>query len=330
MTNVLLIGIVAGLCAALLFAWSATGDMPVRTAFALLTGLPLGTAAVAWGYGAAVIGGLAAAIALGAMVSPNVALAFLVTQAMPMIVLGYLAGLSRTARDGTVEWYPPGRIVIWAALIASLLTFGVLMMIGTDMAAIKTAVRKFVETFATKQFPELSGGKTLSEKEIDDLSNVAVVLLPAAMSISVMASMLLNIWLGGRIARAAGVLQRSWPDLAALTFPRGVPLMFAIATSATFLSDLPGLAASAFFGSLFLAYVLAGLAVIHFVTRGHPWRSFALWGIYGGLIVFNSLASLMIAVLGLADAIKPLRQQPPPASGGDQGPPRPPPSPPST
>ncbi len=326
MTNVLLIGIVAGLCAALLFAWSATGEVPARAAFALLTGLPLATAAAGWGYGAAAIGGFAAAAALGAMVSPNVALAFLATQALPIIILGYLAGLNRTAPDGSVEWYPPGRIVIWAAIIASLMTFGVLMLIGTDMAAIKTAIRGFVETFATKQFPELSGGKALGEMEIDDLSEIALVLLPAAMSISVMGTMLLNIWLGGRIARAAGLLQRTWPDLAALTFPRGVPLMFAIATAATFLSGLPGLAAAGLFGALFLAYVLAGLAVIHFVTRGHPWRSFALWGIYGGLVVFNSLASLLIAVLGLADAIRSMRQQPPRMPGDDQGPPTSPPA----
>lgn len=326
MTNVLLIGIVAGLCAALLFAWSATGEVPARAAFALLTGLPLATAAAGWGYRSALIGGVAAAAALGVMVSPNVALAFLATQALPIIVLGYLAGLNRATPDGSVEWYPPGRMVIWAAIIASLMTLGVLMLIGTDMAAIKTAIRGFVETFATKQFPELSGGKALGEKEIDDLSEIALVLLPAAMAISVMGTLLINLWLGGRIARAAGVLQRSWPDLAALTFPRGVPLMFALATAATFLSDLPGLAAAAFFGALFLAYVLAGLAVIHYVTRGHPWRSFALWGIYGGLVVFNSFASLLIAILGLADAIRPMRQSPPSPPGNGPGPPASPPS----
>lgn len=325
MTHVLLIGIVAGLCSALLFA-SATGEVPARAVFALLTGLPLAIAAAASGYGAAVIGGLAAATALGAMVSPNLALAFLAAQALPIIILCYLGGLNRAAPDGSVEWYPPGRIVIWAALIGSLLTLGVLMLIGPDMEAIKTAIRGFVETFATKQFPELSGGKVLGEKEIDDLSEIALVLLPAAMAISVMATMLINLWLGGRIARAAGALQRPWPDLAAMTFPRGVPLMFAIATAATFLSGLMGLAAAAVFGALFLAYVLAGLAVIHFVTRGHPWRAFALWGIYGGLIVFNSLASLLIAILGLADAIRPMRQSPPSGPGDGRGPPASPPT----
>jgi hypothetical protein len=319
MTNVLLIGVVAGLCAALLFAWAATGAAPVRVTMALLTSLPVATAGLGLGFAAALTAAAAGAIALALTVSPNLALAFAVSQALPMVVLTYLGGLSRTDGSGGVEWYPPGRLVAWAAGLATLLAFALLLMLGPDMTAIKGAVRSFVETFAAKQFPELSGGKTLSVPEIDDLSEIALVLLPAAMAISVMGTLLLNLWLGARIARAGGLLQRPWPDLAAMTFPRGLPLSFAIATAGTFLSGLPGLAASAMFGALFLAYVLMGLAIIHHVTRGHPWRSFALWGIYGGLVVFNSLASLMIAILGLADQIRPLRTAPPPKPDADRG-----------
>ncbi len=318
MTNALLIGIVAGLGAALLFAAAATGVAPLRAAVAFVTSLPIAVAGLGWGYRAAAAAAFAGAAALANAVSPGFAVAFLATQALPMVLVSYLAGLSRAAPDGSVEWYPVGRIVIWTAIVAAALTLGVLLFMGPDMGAIKTAIRGFVETFAQKQFPELSGGKTLSAKEIDDLSEVALVLLPAVMAISVMGTVLLNAWLGGRIVKAAGVLDRvlgrPWPDLAALAYPRGVPLMFAITTAATFLDGLPGLAASALFGALFLAYVLAGLAVIHHVTRGHPWRAFALWGIYGGLVVFNTLASLLIAILGLADAIRPLRQSPPPGS----------------
>lgn len=322
MTNVLLIGLAAGLMAALVFASAVTGAGPARAALALAAALPLAAAGLGWGYAAAAVGALAGAVALALAASSNLAIAFLVSQALPVVVLTYLAGLSRVDEDGDVEWYPPGRIVVWAAVMASLLALGVLMLMGPDMATIRTAIRGFVETFATKQFPQLSGGRAMSAEEINDLADVALVLLPAAMGISVTGTMLLNTWLGGRIARAAGVLTRPWPDLAALTFPRGTPLLLAIATAGTFLSGLAGLGASALFGALFLAYVLMGLAVIHYVTRGHPWRVFALWGIYGGLIVFNSLASLLIAILGLADAIRPLRQSPTPGAGPPPMPPR--------
>lgn len=323
MPNIVLAGIAAGLGAALLFAWTATGVVPARTALALLTGLPLAVAAAGWGYLAAAIGSVLAALVLGLGIAPTLAVAFLATQAAPIVFLSYLAGLSRADAGGQLEWYPPGRIVVWAAIIATLLTFAAMLLLGSDMEAIKTAIRGFVETFATRHFPEISGGKTLSAPEIAELAEMALVLLPAAMAISLMGTLLVNIWLGGRIARASGILGRPWPDLSALELPRGVPLVFAVATAGTFLSGIPGLGASALFGALFLAYVLVGLAVIHHVTRGHPWRAFALWGIYGGLVVFNSVAALLIAILGLADAIRPLRQPPPPPAPHGGGPPAP-------
>jgi hypothetical protein len=74
------------------------------------------------------------------------------------------------------------------------------------------------------------------------------------------------------------------------------------------LSGLSGLIAAGFAGPLFFAYVLLGLAVVHYVTRGRPWRPFALWGLYLALFIMNTVASLAIALLGLAEAIWPIRK----------------------
>jgi hypothetical protein len=70
--------------------------------------------------------------------------------------------------------------------------------------------------------------------------------------------------------------------------------------------------AAGFAGPLFFAYVLLGLAVVHFVTRGKPWRPFALWALYAALFVINTVASVAVALLGLAEAIWPMRRPPPP------------------
>lgn len=328
MTTTTLIGIAAGLCAALLFAAAAYGTVPLRAALILVTGLPLAVAALGWGSIAAIIAAIAGTLVLAALAHPVLAMAFLTTHALPLVWLGYLAGLSRVAPsvpsagsastgDG-VEWYPPGRIVVWAAIIAAVLACSFMLLLGDDMDAIRKAVRGFVEEFAAKQFPELSGGKAMSAQDISDLADIALQLLPAAMAISILGTLLFNVWLAGRVAQAAGVLRRPWPDLPALTYPTGTPLLLAVATAGTFLPGLLGSAAAALFGAMFLAYLLLGLAVVHFVTRGHPWRPFALWGIYGGLIVFNTLASLMFVLLGLADTIRSLRSQPP---GAPRGPP---------
>jgi len=325
MTPWFLIGIAAGLCAALVFAAAAGGSVPFRAVVVLSTPLPIAVAGLAWGWRAALVATMAGILALGAAASPSFAGAFALTQALPITVLCYLAGLSRTSADPSgnafLEWYPPGRIVMWSAILGGAIAFGLMLLLGPDIDQLRAAVRVFVEQFAKQQFPELSGGKALSDDEIGELTEIALVVLPAAMAISVMGTQLLNLWLGARLALAAGRLARPWPDLGALAFPPGAPLALAILTAATFASGFIGLAASAFFGALFLAYVLLGLAVIHYVTRGHPWRSFALWGIYGGLVVFNTLASLLIAILGLAETIRPMRQPPPASRSPSQPPP---------
>ncbi|PPD28552.1 MAG: hypothetical protein CTY20_09575 [Hyphomicrobium sp.] len=328
MTNTLLIGIVAGLAAALLFATAAVGSVPVRLVGVLLTGLPLVIAGMGWGRVASGIGALSGVLALTVAVSPSFGLAFLVSQAIPLVYLVHLSGLSRVvpATVGTAgpasgqaatEWYPAGGVVAAAAIMSGLLALGLMLMLGPDMSQIKSSLRGFAESFATKMFPEIAGGRALNETEIAELAEISLLLLPAAMALSVMATMLFNVWLGSRLALAGGVLSRPWPDLSLLTLPRAFPALFALATVGTFFAGYSGLLAAAFFGALFFAFVLVGLAVIHNVTRGHPWRSFALWGIYGAVIVFSSLAMPLIAVLGLADGIRPLRQ-----SGGPS-PPRP-------
>ena len=60
-----------------------------------------------------------------------------------------------------------------------------------------------------------------------------------------------------------------------MTGPQGTPLAFGIMLLATMLDGYPGLAASAFSGGLFAAYLLLGLATLHYTTRGRPWRPFA-------------------------------------------------------
>ena len=80
-------------------------------------------------------------------------------------------------------------------------------------------------------------------------------------------------------------------------------------------SDRQGYGAAGFAGPLFFAYVLLGLAVVHFVTRGRPWRPFALWALYITLFVMNTFASMSVALLGLAEAVWPVRKLNPPPDG---------------
>ena len=138
---------------------------------------------------------------------------------------------------------------------------------GRRRGILRAALRSFIENVVTKELPGSPGTQPLGEAEYDTLTELALTLLPAATAVSWMAALLFNLWLAARITLASGRLQRPWPDLAAITFPPGTPLLLAASTAASFAPGMLGLAAAGFAGSFYLAYVLLGLAVVHYTAR---------------------------------------------------------------
>jgi hypothetical protein len=311
----LLIGFAAGLVSAVVFASATTGPLLMRMVLFLLTPLAMFLAGLGLGPLAAVVAGLAGMAFVLVAGSAMGALVFTASQAIPVVVLTYLASLNRQTDAGNVEWYPVGRLVIAAAILAGLFSTLTLFLLGGDIDTLRTALRDMLQSFVNTELPKMPDAPTLGPEEIDEATAIALALLPAASAISTMGSLLLNLWLAGRITMASGRLPRPWPDLAAIVYPPVTPLLLAVATGAGFLAGLPGLIAAGFAGPLFLAYVLLGLAVVHFMTRGRPWRPFALWGLYASLFIMNTVASLAIALLGLTEAIWPMRKVSPPPKG---------------
>jgi hypothetical protein len=306
MPYTLLIGLGAGLVSATVFASATTGPLLMRMVLFLLTPLALFLAGLGAGPMTAAIAGMVGTLLVLIAGSPLAAVVFAASQALPVLLLTYLASLNRTA-GAVTEWYPVGRIVIAAALIAGAFSTLTLILLGGDVDALRASLRALLENFVNNELPKMPDAPTLGPKEIDEATAVALALLPAASAVSTMGSLLINMWLAGRITLASGRLPRPWPDLAALAYPMGTPLLLAVATGAGLLSGLPGLIGAGFAGPLFLAYVLLGLAVVHYVTRGRSWRPFALWGLYAALFIMNTVASLAIALLGLTESIWSLR-----------------------
>lgn len=310
----LLIGLGAGFISAVVFASATTGPLIMRMALFLLTPLALFLAGLGLGPMAAGVAGITGIVLVLLAGSSAAALVFAASQALPVLVLVYLASLHRQTGT-TTEWYPAGRIVIAAALIAGLFATFTLFLLGGDVEALRSSLRAVLEGFVNSELPKIPDAPALTPQDIDEATGVALALLPAASAISTMGSLLFNMWLAGRITLASGRLPRPWPDIPAMSYPRGTPLLLALAVAAGFLSGLTGLIASAFAGPLFLAYVFLGLAVVHYVTRGRPWRPFALWALYAALFLMNTVASLAVALLGLTESIWPIRRnQPPPDS----------------
>ncbi|WP_334145959.1 DUF2232 domain-containing protein [Hyphomicrobium sp.] len=318
-----------GLVAAVMFASGTTGPMFARFLLMFFTPLPIALAGLGWGWRSAVLAGAVGGAAILAVTSPAVAAAFIATQAAPMVLLTYLALLSRPLTESglaspddaeAVEWYPVGRLVLWSAALAALMAITVLIVIGGDFESLRKAVDEFINTALEAGLPQGDGAVKLSEAELAAIFAVVLDILPAASAVSWMGSLLCNLWLAGRVTRASGQLGRPWPDLAALTYPAGTPLVFGAALLATLLTGYPGLAASALAGGLFLAYLLLGLAILHYVTRGKPWRPIALWVLYGTLLIVNIWIAILVAVLGLTETVLHLRarvsaaSRPPPSN----------------
>ncbi len=320
MMTPLLQGAIAGLLSAVLFAAAGAADIPMaaRLPLFLLTPLPIALAGLGLGWRMGAVAGAVAAAGVFAAAGPRLALLFSATDAVPIVALAYLALLNRPSPSArAVEWYPVGRLVIWTSVFAGALALLTLLMLGSDAETVRQTMRSLLEAFLKTQFPEgLAGadGQPLAAGDIDDLTAAMLGIFPAFMAMSSMSGLLLTLWLSGRILLAAGRLERPWPDLAALRYPRGtslalVPLMMA----ALALDGYPALAAAGFAGALFFAWVLAGLAILHYVTRGQAWRPFALWALYAALLVMGWFLAPLAAMLGLVDAIVPLRRPPPSA-----------------
>src|SRR4029453_13497942 len=250
MMQVILVGVGAGAAAALLFASVVSGAIAAVFLF-YLAPLPILIAALGFSH----IAGLIAAAVATAVVTALSGTFFI---AAPVIAFGawwlcYLALLARPAANGggALEWYPPGRLVLWAAVIGTLTIAAAVPNFGTDQQSVQAALRKLYE-------------RMLRDPSLIDLLVVAVP--PAAAVFSTITN-LINLWLAGRIVKISGRLKRPWPDLAALTLPPSSPALLTAALAGSFLPDLLGILSGAFAASLLMAFATLGFAVLHALTR---------------------------------------------------------------
>lgn len=319
----LLIGAGSGLIAAALFASAATATALAGVLF-YLAPLPVCLAGLGWGGRAALLSALTGTVVIAAALGVATAAVFAISIAAPSALLTHLALLSRPAitpqgqQVAALEWYPPGRIVGWAALLAGLLAGLLVLFLGYDQETYRESIREILSHSALKELDP--DGKLFTEDTIANLSIVLARALPAAFAVVWLTITLFNLWMAGLIVNASGHALRPWPDLDALELPNAFLLVFAGALAASFLPGLPGLLATGLAGALLFAYVLQGLAVIHVYSQGVPARGLLLATVYLGILLLGWVA-VIVAILGLAEPLLGLRQRanrgaPPPNNNG--------------
>ena len=312
----LLAGIAAGLVSLVMLISATTGVVWMQFLLVVATPLPIYLVGLALGWKIAIAAALTGTLAFAALAGPMPALLAAATHFAPPVLLTYLAMLNRPvqAPDGTtaVEWYPVGRLVLWCAAIGAILSIALMTRLGADGDGTEKLVRALVEQVVAQQ----PSGEEVPEEHIAAMTRILSALLPVMSGVGMTAIIAFQLWLAGYVAHATGNLQRPWPEIAAMTFPPGASLVLVVCILLSMvLKDLPGSAASAAFGAFFLAFIMLGLAVIHYVTRNNPWRLALLWAVYFGLIMFSTGFSVLIALIGITEPISPLRRdfmRPPP------------------
>lgn len=302
----LIIGLGSGLVSALLFYSAARGGPLLRPILLFLIPLPSLVAGLGWGWLPAAAAAVAGAIIVGAVVGGVVAIGYLIALGAPVALASYLAYLSRpdphdpNARD----WYPAGRLVAGMAIYAGALPVMLLPLVGGSYETMRPLMTEVLQQFAKRWLPP---GTSLSDQALAEQTDWALFLLPAAFAVQWLSVCAVNLYLAGRIVLASGRLGRDWPDVAALSYPPGFAVLLGLALLAANAGGTIGTIGTSFTGAFIGAYLLAGLALTHFVAR---WRApWLVWIVYLGLFFLWPFFMPAVALAGLLESTLKLKQR---------------------
>ena len=314
MMQIVLIGLGAGAAAALLFASVSSGSWLSVVLF-YLAPLPMMIAGVGWSHWAALIAALTGAVALGLVFNSVFFFSFLAAAGIPAWWLSYLAMLARPSGDGagaagtpTLEWYPPGRLVFWAALLGALVVLAAIPNFGVTGESFHAGLSEALTRLFRMQAGTAPDAPLVLRGVSDPnrVINFLVEAIPPAAAVIAMITHSINLWLAGRVVKYSGRLTRPWPALAAMRLPRATAIAALAAVAVSFAGGILGVIAGVLSASLLMAFGFVGFAVMHTVTQGMQGRAFVLGAVYGAVLVLG-WPMLALGLLGLIDTVFDLR-----------------------
>ena len=317
MNHYLIIGIVAGLCTALLnLSGYAGGVLGIGFVLVLVSPLPLMIASFGWGSFVGLTAAITSGLVLALLITPLAGLLFFLLNTLPAWWLTHLLGLKRVDETtGADEWYPLSRLLIWLAGIATLATMAMFVPFGFSLESYRDAISSLMQQVYDAQSFGAENGMGFT---LDDLVAIVSRLAPTASAMMLVVSTSINLFLAAKIAQLSGHLSRPWPDLHQLTMQPLGAYLFLVSLIGTFLlGGLAGIFAQIIASSLGSVLLLVGLSVLHFMTKKTPARLALLWTTYFLLVVFQWIGFFLVA-LGTAEVLINVRSR---VSKGPPGPP---------
>ncbi|GJE40935.1 DUF2232 domain-containing protein [Methylobacterium soli] len=309
------IGIGAGLVSALLFGVLLKAT-PLAIVLYLLAPLPILIVGLGWSHKAALTAAVTGTLALALGVSPFLGLGFSAYLAVPAWWLAYLALLGRPRADGSLEWYPTGRLLGWTAATAALAFVAIAVIASPNYDAFQTQLREMsgslvqLQTRSAPDTPPAGTGQTETppSDQKTEVANALARIAPALATQGLALLLTLYLWAAARIVQVSGRLPRPWPDLPSTMMPRTVLVLLAAAVILGFLPGYAGVLGMALAGSLSAAFALQGLCAFHDRSRGRTGRGALLFGLYLIVFVTQGIALFALTLFGIADTALNLRR----------------------
>lgn len=302
MSRQFLLAVGAGALAALFYVAVGLGSFG-SLILAYLAQLPLFAIGLGAGFHLALLASGVGTVLIAAALPLSAAGLFLLTAALPVLVLTNRALLSRTGPDGRVEWYPPGRLIAilnglaLAALVGAALAFW-----GHDGGMVGAGRELLAEMLRGS----VVGG--LSEQAVAAAQNRLAWFLPALVLSSWQIMVMVNGVLAQGVLSRFSLAIRPGAPFRELWLPQWLSVALAAALVASFLpgriGDLGGNAAIV----AALPFVFLGLSVIHALSVRWPARTFVLVCLYVALFVAGWPA-LIVAAIGFLETWLSLRQR---------------------
>jgi hypothetical protein len=301
MTQIALVGIAAGVASALLFA-APLGGTGFAWPLFILTGLPIAIAGLGWTATAALIATAVAALAAFATLSLSAAAILTLIFGLPITWLTRQAALSRPTSpddlDSPREWYPIGGLLFHAAIAVGLGAVATALVVGYDPAEFSRQMVGAVSAWLASS----SGTATTTEEQIEAFVRLNVAILPISLGILLLGVVVIDLWLGARIAAMSGRLKRPRDPLWTTALPRNAVIGFCVAILIALFPGPIGGIGKVFVGTFGCALAMVGLAVMHALSLGNGARGFILAFAYAALIILG-FPLILFAFLGIAETL---------------------------
>lgn len=307
-TNWIIVAVISGIAAAALHV-SVIALSPLSVLLFYLAPLPLFIAGLSYGWVPAAVAAGVGSLATSGFLGFKSALFFLGASALGPLVITRLALIHRPAaqmpregeaKDGNIEWYPEGRLLLWAAALAGTLLTVIIFIAGPDADSFHATLKEFSQKLTE---PFIANIEDTQREGFRQFVDFLVLIAPLASAAAWFVATLLNFLMASRLLRAWNMSLRPWARFSSLAFPRSAGLALVAACAVSFLPGTAGLMGSVFAIPLCVAFAVLGLAVIHHLLQRSSSRIAILAGLYAALVFFNWIVALPLMALGIAELV---------------------------